>query len=91
MGSAQRIDDALGRMSSLPKSSLPRRMNFGGMRVVIDCAHGAGYKAGPLALRELDAEVVELGVTPDGLNINRDCGSTSRRHSQERFAKRVPT
>lgn len=77
MGRAQRIDGALERYVELVKSSLPRHMNFAGMRVVIDCANGAGYKAAPLALKELDAEVIEIGITPDGLNINRECGSTS--------------
>ena len=76
-GRTLRIDDAIGRYVEFAKRSVPPLMSFGGMRVVIDCANGAGYKTAPLALRELDAEVIEIGVDPDGFNINLDCGSTS--------------
>jgi phosphoglucosamine mutase len=55
---------------------LPRNLSLGGLRIVVDCAHGAGYRVAPEALRELDAEVISMGVEPDGFNINRECGST---------------
>ena len=77
LGRAKRIDGALERYIEAAKRTLPRQMSFEGMRVVIDCANGAGYKAAPMALGELGAEVISLGVEPDGMNINRDVGSTS--------------
>ena len=77
LGRAQRIDGALERYIEAAKRTLPRQMSFEGLRVVVDCANGAGYKAAPMALRELGAEVFTLGVDPDGFNINRDVGSTS--------------
>jgi phosphoglucosamine mutase len=55
---------------------LPRNLSLGGLRVVVDCANGAAYRVAPEALRELDAEVIAIGVEPDGFNINRECGST---------------
>ncbi|MBM3821411.1 MAG: phosphoglucosamine mutase [Verrucomicrobia bacterium] len=75
IGKAVRIDDALGRYIEYAKASLPRGLNLEGMRIVVDCAHGAAYKATPCVLRELGAEVFAYGIQPDGLNINRDCGS----------------
>jgi phosphoglucosamine mutase len=77
LGRAQRIDGALERYIEAAKRTLPRQMSFEGLRVVVDCANGAGYKAAPMALRELGAEVFTLGVEPDGFNINQDVGSTS--------------
>jgi phosphoglucosamine mutase len=77
LGRAKRIDGALERYVEAAKRTLPRQMNFEGLRVVVDCANGAGYKAAPMALAELGAEVIGLGVDPDGFNINRDVGSTS--------------
>ena len=77
LGRAQRIDGALERYIEAAKRTLPRQMSFEGLRVVVDCANGAGYKAAPMALRELGAEVYTLGVDPDGFNINQDVGSTS--------------
>ncbi len=77
LGRARRIDVAIGRYVEAAKRTLPRDMGFDGLRVVIDCANGAGYRAAPMALEELGAEVIALGVDPDGLNINRDVGSTS--------------
>jgi len=77
LGRAKRIDGALERYIEAAKRTLPRQMSFDGMRVVVDCANGAGYKAAPMALGELGAEVIALGVEPDGFNINRDVGSTS--------------
>ena len=75
IGKAVRIDDALGRYIEFAKSSFPRGMTLEGMRVAVDCAHGAAYKSTPCVLRELGAEVVVYGNHPDGMNINKDCGS----------------
>src|SRR3984885_4200706 len=75
IGKAVRIDDALGRYIEYAKSSFPRGMTLEGMRVVVDCAHGAAYKSTPCVLRELGAEVIVYGNQPDGTNINKDCGS----------------
>ncbi|MCF7668859.1 MAG: phosphoglucosamine mutase [Verrucomicrobia bacterium] len=75
IGKAVRIDDALGRYIEYAKTSFPKGMTLEGMRIVVDCAHGAAYKSTPCVLRELGAEVFTYGVNPDGMNINRDCGS----------------
>jgi len=75
VGKANRIDDAAGRYAEFVKHSFPRGSTLEGMKVVVDCAHGAAYKVGPWVLRELGAEVIALGVDPDGTNINEGCGS----------------
>lgn len=75
IGKAVRIEDALGRYIEFAKSSFPRNLTLEGMRVVVDCAHGAAYKSTPCVLRELGAEVLVFGNQPDGTNINRECGS----------------
>ncbi len=75
IGKAVRIDDALGRYIEYVKASIPRGMTLEGMRVVLDCAHGAAYKSTPCVLRELGAEVIVYGNQPDGTNINKECGS----------------
>jgi phosphoglucosamine mutase len=75
IGKAMRIDDALGRYIEYAKSSFPRTMTLDGLRVVVDCANGAAYKSTPCVLRELGAEVFVFGNQPDGLNINKECGS----------------
>ncbi len=75
IGKAVRIDDALGRYIEHAKTSFPRGMTLEGMRIVVDCAHGAAYKSTPCVLRELGAEVIVFGNQPDGKNINKDCGS----------------
>lgn len=75
IGSAVRIDDALGRYIEFAKSSFPRGKTLEGMRIIVDCANGAAYKATPCVLRELGAEVIVFEDQPDGFNINRDCGS----------------
>ena len=75
IGKAVRIDDALGRYIEQAKSSFPRGMTLEGMRIVVDCAHGAAYKSTPCVLRELGADVITYGNQPDGKNINKDCGS----------------
>ncbi|MGE5538079.1 MAG: phosphoglucosamine mutase [Gemmatimonas sp.] len=76
LGRAQRLDDAVGRYIESVKSSFPKGLTLDGLRVVVDCAHGAAYKVAPLVLRELGAEVIAIGVEPNGFNINQDCGST---------------
>jgi phosphoglucosamine mutase len=75
IGKAVRIDDALGRYIEFAKASFPRGLTLEGVRIVVDCAHGAAYKSTPCVLRELGAEVIVFGNQPDGMNINRDCGS----------------
>src|SRR6516225_2606432 len=75
IGKAVRIDDALGRYIEHAKASFPRGLTLEGMRIVVDCAHGAGYKSTPCVLRELGADVIPYGHQPDGKNINKDCGS----------------
>src|SRR5512132_2584478 len=75
VGKAVRIDDALGRYIEHAKASFPRGMTLEGMRIVVDCAHGAAYKTTPCVLRELGADVIVYGNQPDGKNINKDCGS----------------
>ena len=80
VGKAVRIEDALGRYIEFAKASFPRGMTLEGMRVVVDCAHGAAYKAAPCILRELGADVIVLGNQPDGKNINKECGSMHPQH-----------
>jgi phosphoglucosamine mutase len=75
IGKAVRIDDALGRYIEFAKTSFPKNLTLEGLRVVVDCAHGASYKSTPCVLRELGAEIIVYGNQPDGMNINRDCGS----------------
>jgi len=75
VGKAFRIDDALGRYNVFVKQALPRELTLDGLRVVVDCAHGAAYRVAPEVLEELGAEVTALGVEPDGQNINRECGA----------------
>jgi phosphoglucosamine mutase len=76
LGRARRIDGVQDRYIEFAKRTLPRNLSLAGLRVVVDCAHGAGYRVTPEALRELDAEVIAMGIEPNGLNINRECGST---------------
>jgi phosphoglucosamine mutase len=75
VGRAFKVDDAPGRYIVHIKNSFPAGLTLDGLRVVLDCANGANYKVAPMALKELGAEVVSIGVEPDGLNINRQCGS----------------
>jgi phosphoglucosamine mutase len=77
LGRAKRIEGVHDRYIEFAKRTLPRTMDLEGLRVVADCANGAAYRVVPEALWELGAEVVSIGVEPDGFNINRDCGSTS--------------
>ncbi|MEQ8286705.1 phosphoglucosamine mutase [Thalassospira sp.] len=76
LGRAQRIDDAPGRYIEAVKSSLPGSVTLEGLRIVLDCAHGAGYSVAPKVLRELGADVIAIGTSPNGMNINDQCGST---------------
>jgi len=77
LGKAKRIDDAMGRYVECCKGTIPSVMSLDGMKVVLDCAHGATYQAAPYVFRELGAEIVTIGVSPNGLNINDGVGSTS--------------
>jgi phosphoglucosamine mutase len=76
LGKVSRINDAAGRYIEFCKSSVPTSTNFAGLKLVIDCAHGATYKVAPNVFRELGAQVTVLSAAPNGLNINDDCGST---------------
>jgi phosphoglucosamine mutase len=85
IGKAVRIDDALGRYIEFAKASFPKNLTLEGLRLVVDCAHGAAYKSTPCVLRELGAEVIVYGNQPDGMNINQDCGSMH----PENFCRKV--
>jgi phosphoglucosamine mutase len=76
IGRAKRVDDARFRYGERVKSSLPRGLRLDGLKVVVDCANGAAHRAAPEILWELGADVIKVGTNPDGLNINRGCGST---------------
>ena len=76
LGRASRLEDAAGRYIEAAKASFPRGLRLDGLKIVVDCAHGAAYRVAPTVLWELGAELVPIGVTPDGFNINRGCGST---------------
>jgi phosphoglucosamine mutase len=77
LGRASRLEDAAGRYIEAAKQSFPRGRTLEGLRIVVDCAHGAGYRVAPTVLWELGAEVVSVGVAPDGFNINKGVGSTA--------------
>ena len=83
IGRAKRIDDARGRYVHHAKSTFPDQLRLDGLKIVVDCANGAAYHVAPDALWELGAEVIPIGVTPDGLNINDGCGSTHPQLLQE--------
>jgi phosphoglucosamine mutase len=76
LGKAKRLVDAAGRYIEFCKASVPPGLDFKGMRIVVDCAHGATYHIAPHVFREVGAEVIAIGVEPDGLNINNQCGAT---------------
>ncbi|MFO8212361.1 phosphoglucosamine mutase, partial [Pseudomonas aeruginosa] len=76
LGKVSRINDAAGRYIEFCKSSVPTSTDFSGLRLVVDCAHGATYKVAPSVFRELGAQVSVIGAQPNGLNINDNCGST---------------
>lgn len=77
LGRARRLDDAPGRYVEFVKRTFPRGMRLDGLKIVVDCAHGAAYRVAPAVFWELGAEVVPVAVAPDGLNINKGCGATS--------------
>jgi phosphoglucosamine mutase len=77
IGRATRVDDSQARYIEFAKRTFPRNLRLDGLRIVIDCANGAAYKVAPAVLWELGAEVITLGVEPNGFNINEECGSTS--------------
>ena len=83
IGRARRIDDARGRYVQFAKDTFPEHLRLDGLKVVVDCANGAAYHVAPDALWELGAEVVPLGVAPNGININDECGSTHPALMQE--------
>ena len=81
IGRSKRVEDGIGRYAEFVKTTLPRDLRLSGLRVVLDCANGAAYKVAPQVLWELGAEVIPIGVAPDGYNINLDCGSTDTRRA----------
>jgi phosphoglucosamine mutase len=90
IGRAKRLEDAGGRYIEFVKQSFPRGLRLDGMRVVVDCAHGAAYKVAPTVFWELGAEVFPIAVSPDGLNINRECGALApEQMRQEVLARRA--
>lgn len=76
LGKARRLDDAAGRYIEFVKATFPKKRRLDGFKIVVDCAHGSAYKIAPLILWELGAEVISIGVNPDGTNINEKCGAT---------------
>jgi len=77
LGRAMRLDDANGRYIEFVKNSFPKGLTLDNLKIVVDCAHGAAYRVAPAVLRELGADVIAIGVEPDGMNINRECGATA--------------
>ena len=78
LGRARRFEDVQARYIEIVKGTFPKRLDLSGLKIVIDCAHGAAYKTAPATLWELGAdEVIPIGISPDGININQDCGSTA--------------
>jgi phosphoglucosamine mutase len=86
LGKALRLDDAQGRYIEFVKQTFPRGLTLDGLKVVMDCANGAAYKVAPTVLKELGADVILLGIEPDGYNINSNCGSTSTENMQAQVA-----
>lgn len=84
LGRAKRLEDAPGRYIEFVKQTFPRGLRLDGLRVVVDCANGAAYKVAPQILWELGADVVSIGISPDGTNINRNCGATAPDTLRER-------
>ncbi len=76
LGRVKRLEDANDRYIKILKSNFPKKFNLEGMKIAIDCANGAGYKSGPKLLKNLKAKVYEFGTSPNGFNINENCGST---------------
>lgn len=84
IGKASRLDDAQGRYIEFLKNSFPKGLSLDGLKIVVDCAHGAAYKVAPQVLWELEADVVPMGIYPNGRNINAGCGATATQALQER-------
>ena len=84
LGRASRIVDAAGRYIEFCKGTFPSELNLNGLKIVVDCANGATYHIAPNVLRELGATVIAIGVQPDGMNINKECGATDLKMLQQR-------
>ena len=84
LGRASRIVDAAGRYIEFCKGTFPSELNLNGLKIVVDCANGATYHIAPNVMRELGAKVITIGVQPDGMNINKECGATDVRALQQR-------
>ena len=76
LGRVKRLENGTKEYLKILKKNFPKEFNLRGLRIVIDCANGAGYRAGPELLKSLGAKVIAIGVKPNGMNINRNCGST---------------
>ena len=87
IGKAKRIDDGLGRYVERVKSTFPSGVRLDGIKIVVDCANGAAYRSAPEVLWELGADVIPIGINPDGFNINHECGSTHPELAQEMVLK----
>ena len=87
LGKAERVDDADGRYIEFCKSTIPLSLSLKGLKIVVDCANGATYYVAPSVFHELGAEVVSIATDPDGLNINKDCGSTQPEHLQQKVCE----
>ena len=83
LGRAKRLDDAAGRYIEIAKGSFPKGLTLGGLKIVVDCANGAAYKLAPKVFFELGADVVPIGVEPDGFNINYHCGAVAPKSIRE--------
>ena len=83
LGRAKRLDDAAGRYVEIAKGTFPKGLTLGGLKIVVDCANGASYKLAPKVFFELGAEVIPIGVEPDGFNINEHCGATAPSNIQK--------
>ena len=87
LGRAMRLEDAPGRYIEYVKRTFPDRRTLDGIKIVVDCANGAAYRVAPTVLYELGAEVIPIGVEPDGFNINKDCGSTNTTRMREEVVR----
>ncbi len=87
IGKNYRIEDATGRYNVFLKNVVPKELTLDGLRIVVDCANGAAYRVAPAVLSELGAEVISIGVSPDGFNINEECGATDTAALRERVVR----
>lgn len=83
VGKARILHDAPGRYIEFAKATFPKNLRLEGLKIVVDCAHGAAYKVAPSVLWELGAEIIPMGVHPDGVNINKECGATATQRAQD--------